>query len=112
MAIGCLSTVLRDRDGHHWVAEARARSSMGRWTVGSALAVIGLDDAGDDVALDELSLLLGGLAERSGREAVDVPHGAEGGLVKQADGVGGKQLALATGALQTEAEVLGSVLGD
>lgn len=29
MAIGCLSTVLRDRDGHHWVAEARARSSMG-----------------------------------------------------------------------------------
>src|ERR1041384_4629675 len=78
----------------------------------SALAVVGFDDAGDDVALDKLSLLLGGLAERSGGEAVDVPHGAEGGLVKQADGVGGKQLALAAGALQTEAEVLGGVLGD
>jgi hypothetical protein len=40
------------------------------------------------------------------------PHGAEGGLVKQADRVGGKQLALAASALQTEAEVLGGVLGD
>lgn len=85
---------------------------MGRWAVRLALAVIGLDDAGDDVALDELSLLLGGLAERSGGETVDVPHGAEGGLVKQADGVGGKQLALAASALQAEAEILGGVLGD
>src|ERR1041384_950667 len=78
----------------------------------SALAVVGFDDTGDDVALDELSFLLGGLAERSGGEAVDVPHGAEGGLVKQADGVRGKQLALAAGALQTETEVFGGVLGD
>src|SRR5439155_17898248 len=67
---------------------------------------------GDDVALHELSLLRGGFAEGSGGEAVDVPHGAEGGLVTQADGVGGKQLALAADALQTEAEILGSVLGD
>ena len=79
---------------------------------GSGFAVVGLDDAGDDVALDELALLLGGLAERGGGEAVDVPHGAEGGLVQQADRVGGKQLALAAGALQAEAEILGGVLGD
>ena len=32
--------------------------------------MVGLDDAGDDVALDELALLLGGLAERRGGEAV------------------------------------------
>src|ERR1700759_1063733 len=51
----------------------------------SALATIGLEAAGDDVALDELALLLGGLAERGGGEAVDVPHGAEGSLVQQAD---------------------------
>jgi hypothetical protein len=78
----------------------------------SALAIVGLDDAGDDVALDELALLLGGLAERRGGKAVDVPHGTEGGLVEQADRLGGKQLALAAGALQTEAKVLGGVLGD
>lgn len=74
--------------------------------------MVGLDDAGDDVALDELALLLGGLAERRGGEAVNVPHGAEGGLVQQADRVGGKQLAFAAGATQAEAEVLGSVIGD
>ena len=78
----------------------------------SALATIGLDDASDDVALDEFALLLGGLAERCGGEAIDVPHGAEGGLVQQADRVGGKQLALAASATQAEAEVLSSVVGD
>ncbi len=60
--------------------------------------MVGLDDAGDGVALDELTLLLCGLAERRGGEAVNVPHGAEGGLVQQDDLVGGKQLAFAAGA--------------
>jgi hypothetical protein len=78
----------------------------------SALAVVGLNNAGDDVALDELSLLLGGLAERSGSEAVDLPHGAEGGLVEQADRVGGKQLAFAAGATQAETDILGGVVGN
>src|SRR4051812_44589297 len=99
------------RDGHRWTAGALALSSMADYSCMSALAIVGFNDSGDDVALDELSLLLGGLAKRGGGETVDVPHGAEGGLMKQADGVGGKQLALAASATQAEAEIFGGVLG-
>ena len=76
-----------------------------------ALAGVGLDDAGDDVALDELALLPGGLAQGGGGEAVEIAHGAGGGLVQQGDGVGGEELAVAAGVAEAEAEVLGGVVG-
>ena len=76
-----------------------------------ALAGVGLDDAGDDVALDEIALLARGLAEGGGGEAVEVAHGAGGGLVEQRGGVGGEELAIAADAAQPHAQVLGGVVG-
>src|SRR5204863_10184994 len=70
-----------------------------------------LDDAGGGVALDELALAAGGLAEGSGGEAVEVAHRAGGGLVQERDGVACEQLAFAAGAAEAEAQVLGGVVG-
>jgi hypothetical protein len=53
----------------------------------SALAGVGLDDASDDVALDELALLLGSLSKRSSGETVEVAHCAGGRLVEEPDSV-------------------------
>jgi hypothetical protein len=76
-----------------------------------ALPGIRFDDAGDDVTLDELALLARGLAEGVRGEAVEIAHGAEGGLVEEDDGVGREDLAVAAGARQAHAQVLGGVLG-
>ena len=46
-----------------------------------------------------------------GGEAVEVAHRAERGLVEQHDGVGGEHLAVAAGAMQAHAQVLGGVVG-
>lgn len=68
-----------------------------------ALPSVGLDDAGSDVALDELALLARGLAERVGGEAVEIAHGAEGRLVEEHDGLGGEYLAVAADAMEAHA---------
>ena len=59
----------------------------------SAHASVGLHDASDDVAFDQLALLLGSLAECGSGEAIKVAHGASGGLVEEADGLGGEEFA-------------------
>src|ERR1044071_2129823 len=92
----------------------RAGAAAGReGRAGSSIALpgIGLDDARDDVALDELALLARGLAERGGGEAVEVAHGADGGLVEQHGGIGGEDLSGAASALEAHAQILGGVLG-
>ena len=58
---------------------------------------IEVDDAGDDVALDELLLAARGLAEGGGGEAVDFAETSVGGLVKHGEGVAGEELAIAAG---------------
>src|SRR3954469_6609915 len=98
-----------------WPRARRARRAGAAGRVGRAessvtLPGVGLDDANDDVALDELALLACGLAERGGGEAVEVAHGADGGLVEQHGGVGGEDLAGAAGAFEAHAEVLGGVI--
>jgi hypothetical protein len=79
---------------------------------GSGLAVVGLDDASDDIALDDLALLLGGFPERGSGKAVEIAHGTGSGLVEEADSVGGEQFAIATGLAEAQAQVLGGVVGD
>ena len=75
-----------------------------------AFAGVGLDDARDDVALDKLTLLAGGLAEGGGGEAIEIAHGA-GGLVEEHRRVEREDLAVAAGAAHAQAEVLGGVVG-
>ena len=94
------------------VANAMAMVSVGGGRSAIALPAVGLDDAGDDVALDELALLLGGLAEGSGGEAVEVAHRAGGGFVQEGRGVAREQLAVAAGVAEAEPEVLGGVVGN
>lgn len=79
---------------------------------GSGFAVVGLDDASDDIALDDLALLLGGFPERGCGEAVEIAHGPGSGLVEEADGVGGEELAIAAGLTEAKAQILGGVVGD
>jgi hypothetical protein len=71
-----------------------------------------VDDAGEDVALDELLLPARGLTEGRGGQPVDVTQGAGRGLVQHGDGVGAEELSLAADALQADAQVLGGVLGE
>jgi hypothetical protein len=78
----------------------------------AALAGVGLDDPSDDVALDELPLFLGSLSKNSSSETVEVAHGAGGGFVEEADGVGGEELPIAACLAEAQAEVLGGVVGD
>ena len=70
-----------------------------------------VDDATEDVTLDELLLSPRGLLERGGGEAVDVAQGTRGGLVQHRHCVGPEQLAVAASALQAYAQILGGVLG-
>jgi hypothetical protein len=79
---------------------------------GSGLAVVGLDDTSDDIALDDLAFLLRGFPERGRGKAVEIAHGAGSGLVEEADGVGGEQFAIAAGLAEAQAQVLGGVVGD
>src|SRR3954471_23869485 len=113
MAIGGVRSMIRNADGHRDGATAPARRPWHRGSGrGSAFAVVGLDDASDDVALDDLALLLGGFPERGRGEAVEIAHGARGGLVEKADSVGGKELAVAAGLAEAQAQVFGGVVGD
>jgi hypothetical protein len=97
-----------------------SRVTAGATTMGigegsrSAVAVAGvrLDDAGDDVALDELALLPGGLAEGGGGEAIEVTHGAGSRLVQERDRIGREQVAFAAGVAEAHAEVLRRVVGE
>jgi hypothetical protein len=80
---------------------------MARWATGSPRT----RTRGRRFALDELALLPGRLAETAGGEPVEVAHAAGGGLVEHLDGVVGEDVAVAAGALQPVAQVLGDVLG-
>jgi hypothetical protein len=73
--------------------------------------LVSVDDAAEDIALDELALSPGGLAQGGRGEAVEVPQGAAGGLVEHGDGVAGEDLALAAGLPQADAHVFGGVFG-
>lgn len=66
---------------------------------------------GDDCAVDEAALFCGGEAEGVGGEAVEVAHGALGGLVQECECVGVEEVAVAAGASEAEAEVLCGVAG-
>jgi hypothetical protein len=59
---------------------------------------------------DEAALAAGGLAQGGSSEAVEIAHGAGGGLVEERNGVGGKELAVAAGAAEAHTEVLGGVV--
>jgi hypothetical protein len=69
------------------------------------VAILGVDDAGDDIAFDELALAACGLPEGGGSEAVEVAHGAESRLVEQRGGVGSEDLAIAAGPVKPESQV-------
>src|SRR5438445_13864863 len=61
-----------DDDGHRDRARRLAAGVMGS----VAVACFGVDDASDDVALDEALLLSSGLAQRGGGEAIEIAHRA------------------------------------
>ncbi len=82
----------------------------GRAKSAIALSGVGLDDSGNDVALDELALAACGLSESTGGETIEVAHGAGSGLVEQDDSVGGEYLAGTARARQSHAEVLAAVV--
>ena len=67
---------------------------------------------GDEGAVDEAALFEGGEAEGVGGEAVEVSHGAVGGLMQEGQGVGVEEVAVAAGAAEAEAEVVGGVAGE
>lgn len=75
--------------GTWWQGERTRRNTETRESA-VALAGIGLDDASDDVSLDELTLLPGGLSEGGSGEAVEVAHGAGGRFVEEGNGVAGE----------------------
>ncbi len=108
MGIDGVGRAVRNAEVHRrrWPGAARRRGGSA-----IALAGVGFDDAGDDVALDELALPLGGFAESRGGEAIEIAHTASRGLVEQRRGVGGEEFAVAAGVTETEAEVLGCVVG-
>ena len=60
--------------------------------------------------IDEATFVPGGLAQRGLGEAVQLAHGTADGLMQGDDGGGGEQVALAAGAPQAGAQVLGRVL--
>ena len=71
---------------------------MGReGLLGGVLGVDG-EGLGDDCAVDEAALFCGGEAEGVGGEAVEVAHGALGGLVQESEGVGVEEVAVAASA--------------
>src|SRR5262245_49371833 len=95
------------------VATAEPAVTMAMAIAGSAIALPGvlLDDADGDVTLDEATLAARRLAECGRSEAVEVAHGAGSRFVEERDGVGGEELAVAAGAPQAHADVLGGVVG-
>ncbi len=80
------------------------------WLLGGVLRIDG-EGLGDDGAVDEAALFGGGEAEGVGGEAVEVAHGALGGLVQECECVGVEEVAVAASTTETEAEVLGGVAG-
>jgi hypothetical protein len=72
----------------------------------------GLENAGEDVALDELLLSPGGDAESGGGEAIGVAEGAAGGLVEDRESVCGKDIFGGTDASEASANVVGGVVGE
>ena len=78
--------------------------------LGGVLGVDG-EDLGDDWAVDEAAFYCGGEAEGVGGEAVEVAHGALGGLVQESECVGVEEVAVAAGAMEAEAEVFCGVAG-
>ncbi len=89
-------------------AQPRAAGPQGSPLV---LEPVAVKDAREEIALDELALLPGGLAQAPGREPVEITHAAGGGLVEHGDCVVGEDVAVAAGALHPIAQVLGGVLG-
>jgi hypothetical protein len=61
--------------------------------------LLGVDHAGEDVALDELLFATGGLAEGGGGEAINVAHATSASLVDHREGIGCEEVAVAAGAL-------------
>src|SRR6202021_2667991 len=102
MAIG-RSTVVDHHDGHLG-AGARGVPSSGSVEAGEALA-----NAEDDLAVDELFLAANSFTKSCTRQAVDLAQGALGELVEGGEGVVGEEVALASGMMESEADVLGSV---
>src|SRR6266508_85343 len=89
-------------------AQPRAAGPQGSPVV---LELVAVKDVREEIALDALALLPGGLAQAFGREPVEITHAAGGGIVEHGDFVVGEDLAVAVGALHPVAQVLGGVLG-
>ena len=70
---------------------ARPLDRVERWGTGDRrqllLPVVLVEDAGDGIALDELSLFTGGVAERRGGDAIDIAQRPGGGFVEHGEGV-------------------------
>ncbi len=70
-----------------------------------------MQEAVDDVALDEAALLLGAVAEGCGGEAVEVAEHAVGAFVQAGDRVVLQQTGVGAGLFEAQCEVGGGVLG-
>jgi hypothetical protein len=78
---------------------------------GSRRGFVMLQDASEDIAVNDLSLFAGGGAEAGGSDAVDVAEAPRGGFVEQGNGIGMKELAVRAGTAQAGREVVGGILG-
>jgi hypothetical protein len=85
-------------DGHRGAGASVVKLTMGisepaRGVSGRGLVV--LEDASEDVAVDEFSLFPGRGAEAGGGDPVEVAQAAGAGLVEQCDGVGVEEFSVA-----------------
>jgi putative transposase len=76
-----------------------------------ALDPVAVDDAGQELALNEAFLAAGRFVQAAGGDTVQLAHAAHRCLVQQGHGVGCEYLALDTGVLHAVAQVLRGVLG-
>jgi hypothetical protein len=70
-----------------------------------------LEDAGQDIALDEVFLFASGGAQGGGGESVGVAQGASRGLMEDGEGVGGEDVLGGADAGEPRAQVVVGVIG-
>src|SRR6202789_2290639 len=128
MVITLAVTIVPGRDGHRLTVRARAghdgrRRGQGggpprwpsrcwcSWCAGarSVEAGEGLADAEDELAVDELLLAAGCVAESGAGQAIDLAQGALGQLMERGEGVVGEEVVFASCMAEAEADVLGGV---
>src|SRR5688500_12453487 len=73
--------------------------------------VVMLQDASEDVTVDDLAFLAGRGTEAGGGDAVEVTKTSGGGLVEERDGVGMEDVAITAGTAEAHSQVVGGVVG-